>query len=104
MLIGTLFLIECVDCAAIKQGKQQPEVLRYEFKQLPYDGYYFLYELSDGQSRSEYGYFDDVNGVLTLNIVGSYSFIGTDDKKHTVKYTANENGKIFQLFILLLNM
>ncbi|XP_059612611.1 endocuticle structural glycoprotein SgAbd-5-like [Phlebotomus argentipes] len=60
-------------------------------------GYDFSYSTSDGQSRDEHGEFHrknygDTDDDEYLEVRGSYSFIGDDNRIYTVHYTAGVNG------------
>lgn len=83
-----LLVINLVTPAPLNDKKDQPKIVQYKFRQLPNNGYHFIYELSDGQSRDEFASFED--GIL--RITGTYSYIGDDKKTYTVQYTADENG------------
>lgn len=87
-----LISISSIICAPIDKKKEEPKIIRYEYKQLPNNGYHFVYELSDGQIRDEFATFEEVDGELLLRITGYYSYISSDNKTHTVEYTADENG------------
>lgn len=73
--------------------KNQVEVVAYSFRHLANNGYHFMYELSDGQSRDELGIFENVDGKLLLQVTGTYTYVGDDSKIYTVSYTADKNGK-----------
>lgn len=80
--------------------KNQAEVIVYSFRHLANNGYHFMYELSDGQSRDEFGIFEMVDGKLLLRVTRTYTYIGDDNKFYTVSYIANENGKDYELLAL----
>jgi hypothetical protein len=80
-----------VNCAPT--NKNQVYVIKNEYKLLPNNGYHFVYELSDGQSRDELGTFEEVDGKLILRVIGRYTFYGSNNKFYTVDYTADENGE-----------
>ena len=67
-------------------------IVQYEHQNLPDGGYSFLYELSDGQFKQEYGRFEKIGDELVLVVTGSYSYIGTDGKTYQVKYKSDHNG------------
>ncbi|XP_066139277.1 larval cuticle protein 1-like isoform X2 [Euwallacea fornicatus] len=62
-----------------------------EVNELTENGYHFRYLTSDLQEREESGELVEVLGLKVFRIKGFYSFV-VDGKKHTVTYTADENG------------
>lgn len=93
----TLLIIIIIEAIALALAKNlpiisddlMPQTLHYEFNQIHNVGYKFAYKLSDGQSREEYGFYDD-NRVW--HVEGFYSY-NKDDKEFIVNYTADQNGK-----------
>lgn len=87
----SIIFYNLIICAPINGNKSQPQIIKYSYRHLPNNGYHFIYELSDGQSRDEFGSFDNEAGIL--RITGIYTYIGEDNKLYTVQYTADENGR-----------
>lgn len=73
-------------------AKASPEVIRYEYEHLPDNAYRYVYELSDGQFKDEYGSFRQVGDQQVLVVTGSYSWKDQDGKEYRVRYTSDENG------------
>lgn len=66
----------------------KPHTLQYKFNQIQNVGYKFSYKLSDGQSREEYGFFDD-NRIW--HVEGFYIY-RVGDEEFVVNYSADQNG------------
>lgn len=66
--------------------------MRYEYEHLPDNAYSFLYELSDGQRKNEYGSFRQVGDKLVLFVKGSYTYYDDDGKEYFVRYTSDDKG------------
>ncbi|KAJ8717035.1 hypothetical protein PYW08_005434 [Mythimna loreyi] len=85
------------DHAAYRSGGQsaasQAEILKYE-NEINEDGYHYSYETSDGTKAQQQGRV--IPGAKpeegSLDVTGSYSYIGDDGQTYTVTYTADENG------------
>lgn len=73
----------------------KPQILQYEFNQIYNVGYKFLYKLSDGQSREEFGFYDDQR---IWHVEGFYSY-KVDDKEYIVNYTADKDGKKINIIL-----
>ena len=78
--------------AAPLSDDKGPTIIRYEHQNLPDGGYSYLYELSDGQFKQEYGTFKTVGDQKVLVVTGSYSYVAADGKEYRVKYKSDENG------------
>lgn len=48
--------------------------------------------MSDGQKRFEKGVLTQVGDAIIYEVVGSYSFLGTDGKSYHIDYTSGVNG------------
>jgi len=88
LLVITAIAVNC----APADVKSHPEVVEYEFEHRPENGYRFAYKLSDGQFRHEYGTFRKVGDKEILSISGRHGYVDEGGKKHSVQYTADENG------------
>jgi hypothetical protein len=82
--------IDSKDDPQVKSLQNNPNVVHYEYNQIPNLGYKFSYELSDGQTREEFGYFGE---NLELIVEGSYSYV-VGGKTYSVNYFANKSGKL----------
>jgi hypothetical protein len=80
-----------ITCAPL-DNNVSPAVVRYEYEHLPDNAYRFVYELSDGQFKDEYGSFVDVDGKKVLFVTGSYGWTDENGKEFKVRYTSDENG------------
>ncbi|KAH8303315.1 hypothetical protein KR059_006928 [Drosophila kikkawai] len=58
----------------------------------PDGSYEYRFELDDGTSRYERGYFGKINEIKTLMVVGYYSYRMTDGRFITVFYNADQFG------------
>ena len=72
---------------------EAPQIVEYEFTQYPNSSYYYAYETSDGQAKTEFGDFVEINGNKVLSIEGSYRFTSDDGVERRFKYTAGVNGE-----------
>lgn len=68
--------------------------MSYEFVTHPNSSYFYSYETSDGQSKSEFGDFVNINGNKVLSVNGRYKFTSDDGKQHSVSYTSGVNGEL----------
>ncbi|XP_052755808.1 endocuticle structural glycoprotein SgAbd-2-like [Galleria mellonella] len=71
----------------------QATILKYD-NQIDEQGYHYSYETSDGTKVEQDGRV--IPGAVpeegSLQVAGSYSYIGDDGQTYTVTYTADENG------------
>lgn len=67
------------------------KVVNYEFSRYE-GGYNFQYDLSDGQYRSESGWYEGDEKVL--HISGQYSYKAPNGKDVDIRYRADKNGFI----------
>ncbi|CRL03049.1 CLUMA_CG016210, isoform A [Clunio marinus] len=88
MIIISL-ITSMVICASLGDN---PEIVRYEYENLPDNGYRYLYETSDGQYKEENGSLKTVGDQQILVVTGRYSYTGDDNELYEVTYTADENG------------
>lgn len=86
-------LVTNIECALVKlKSETAPELIRYEFNQLPDNAYQFVFELSDGQFRKESASLRDVGDQKILSVSGSYGWIGDDGNDYEINYISDENG------------
>ncbi|XP_049876699.1 endocuticle structural glycoprotein SgAbd-3-like [Pectinophora gossypiella] len=75
------------------QNQNQAEILKYE-NEITEDGFHYAYETSDGTKAEQEGRV--LPGAKpeegSLQVSGSYSYVGDDGQTYTVTYTADENG------------
>ncbi|XP_068620489.1 endocuticle structural glycoprotein SgAbd-3-like [Battus philenor] len=71
----------------------QAQILRYE-NDINADGYHYAYETSDGTKAEQNGRV--IPGAApeegSLQVSGSYTYVGEDGQTYTITYTADENG------------
>ncbi|XP_059057920.1 endocuticle structural glycoprotein SgAbd-3-like [Achroia grisella] len=75
------------------QGGSQATILKID-NQLDEQGYHYAYETSDGTKVEQDGRV--IPGAVpeegSLQVAGSYSYIGDDGQTYSITYTADENG------------
>ncbi|NP_001166705.1 endocuticle structural glycoprotein SgAbd-3-like [Bombyx mandarina] len=75
------------------QSGQPAEILRYD-NEINEDGYHYAFETSDGTKAEQEG--QVVPGAKpeegSINVKGSFSYVGDDGQTYSVSYTADENG------------
>ncbi|XP_026481223.1 larval cuticle protein 65Ag1-like [Ctenocephalides felis] len=88
-ILSVMFTL--ASCAPLDDS-ENAKIVSYENK--PYikeeNGYKFLYETSDGQSRQEQGQLGGPDKILT--IMGSYKYIDTNGEPYQVSYVADDKG------------
>ncbi|CAG5015068.1 unnamed protein product [Parnassius apollo] len=74
-------------------ASSQAEILRYE-NEINEEGYHYAYETSDGIKAEQNGRVIPGAGPEegSLQVSGSYSYVGDDGQTYTITYTADENG------------
>ncbi|XP_026320835.1 endocuticle structural glycoprotein SgAbd-3-like [Hyposmocoma kahamanoa] len=76
-----------------QKSQNEAEILRYE-NEITEDGFHYAYETSDGTKAEQEGRV--VPGAQpeegSIQVSGSYSYVGDDGQTYTVTYTADENG------------
>ncbi|XP_055644564.1 cuticle protein CP14.6-like [Toxorhynchites rutilus septentrionalis] len=78
--------------APVNNDATQPTVVNQSNNHSTND-FSWSYELSDGREVRQNAYVKKLDiGTEVLVITGSYSYIGPDGVKYTVKYFADENG------------
>jgi Insect cuticle protein len=83
------FCVIVVNCAPVDKSA---EIIKYEYEYLPDNAYRFIYELSDGQFRDEYGTFIEIGGQKVLSVKGSYGYKDESGKEIVVRYTSDSDG------------
>ncbi|XP_072942635.1 endocuticle structural glycoprotein SgAbd-3-like [Epargyreus clarus] len=73
--------------------KNHAEILKFE-NEMNEQGYRYAYESSDGTKAEQEGQIipGEAPEEGSLQVSGSYSYIGDDGQTYTVTYTAGENG------------
>ncbi|CAG9771918.1 unnamed protein product [Ceutorhynchus assimilis] len=101
MCKNLLTLFVCIKlCYAISLNQNSvPTITEYR-NEINNDGYFFKYNLDDGQQREERGELITKNGKQILIVSGFYTFIGTDGLEHYTDYTSDENGYTAQTKIM----
>merc|ERR1712106_502086 len=95
-LVMKLIVLCAVVAAAFAAPQNDPEVriLSQSFDQDDQGSYQFAYELYNGQRAEEAG--RSIPGpepeTGSIDISGSYSFVGDDGVTYSVTYTSNEGG------------
>lgn len=78
--------------AAPVDDNMNAQILKYENDIAP-EGYNFVYETSDGVSRSETGVLKDAGTEdVSLSVQGTVKWIAADGQVYTLNYIADENG------------
>ena len=80
-----------LNAAPLNNGNDS-KILRYKFENFADGGYYYMYELSDGQLKHEWGSQKKIGDAFFLVVHGDYSYVDADGKKYQVSYTSDENG------------
>ncbi|XP_059613697.1 larval cuticle protein 65Ag1-like [Phlebotomus argentipes] len=97
MTVKFVFLLLSVNVVALALplNYYAPDLLTYSSSRNA-NGYDFSYSTIDGQSRDEHGEIlplkDGENEIEVLEVRGSYSFTGDDNRIYTVNYVAGING------------
>ncbi|KAH8320130.1 hypothetical protein KR074_002391 [Drosophila pseudoananassae] len=96
-----LLAVLCLTSGALTSAQQNPEpeaatksvrLLDRFDNRYPDGSYEYRFELDDGTSRYERGYFVKIDDVKTLMVVGYYSYRMTDGRFITVFYNADQFG------------
>ncbi|XP_055846216.1 endocuticle structural glycoprotein SgAbd-1 [Episyrphus balteatus] len=72
--------------------RNQPRIIEQFNHRNPDGSYEFRYELSDGNTRYERGYFLNRNNTPSLVVTGYYAYRLDDGRYTTVFYNADHNG------------
>lgn len=89
--VALIFIVSFLTGANSQNKNGLTRILSQKFERLLNNGYNFFYKQSDGQTRNEVGSFD--NDKKMLQVKGSYSYRGDDNKMYKVQYIADENGE-----------
>lgn len=92
-----LLAVLCLTSGALSSAQQEPapksaRLLDRFDNRYPDGSYEYRFELDDGTSRYERGYFVKIDDVKTLMVVGYYSYRMTDGRFITVFYNADQFG------------
>nr|XP_026493229.1 endocuticle structural glycoprotein SgAbd-3-like [Vanessa tameamea] len=81
------------DSVSSASASSQAEILRYE-NEIDGQGWHYAYETSDGTKAEQDGRVlpGSVPEEGSLQVSGSFSYIGDDGQTYSVSYTADENG------------
>ncbi|XP_017086551.1 uncharacterized protein LOC108118388 [Drosophila eugracilis] len=100
LILISIFLLSSALISAqhIKENEREKEtersvrlVDRFD-NRYPDGSYEYRFELDDGTTRYERGYFAKINDVKTLMVVGYYAYRMTDGRYITVFYNADQFG------------
>uniref|UniRef100_A0A336M5U5 CSON004602 protein n=1 Tax=Culicoides sonorensis TaxID=179676 RepID=A0A336M5U5_CULSO len=76
----------------IKAQNRNPELVQEYDERNSDNSYYFVYETVDKQRREESGGFEEINGVKSYKVRGSYSYTGPDGIFYEIKYESDKDG------------
>merc|ERR1712106_639611 len=89
-----LIVLCAMVAAAVAAPQNEVQILSQSFDQDDQGSYQFAYELDNGQRAEEAG--RSIPGpepeTGSIDISGSYSFVGDDGVTYSVTYTSNEGG------------
>ncbi|KAL5286241.1 hypothetical protein ACFFRR_007720 [Megaselia abdita] len=78
---------------ALAAPLDEPQIVRYDSDNSGLGSYSFAFETSDGVARQEEGHLvNEGTEIESLQVQGSYQYVGDDGNLYQVQYTADGNG------------
>uniref|UniRef100_A0A336LU00 CSON004585 protein n=1 Tax=Culicoides sonorensis TaxID=179676 RepID=A0A336LU00_CULSO len=88
----TIILLLSTVLILVQAQNRNPELLGEDYKRSSDNSYFFVYETVDNQRRQESGGFEEINGVKSYTVRGSFSYIGPDGVFYEVLYKSDKDG------------